>query len=175
MCRRSSSTFIHPELKFSDSKARDVLGLLILSEANHARVMGLPAKFLTADELAITALNAEDIPPTTAAGIHQQFGRVRCKGYCATVNVLDFSACTLPVTTMDVANNPPDRSETEDGFGKTILALQCDRDRWIRENYARNLQEYQGMPIVLQIVCKRWEEEKVLAISEVVQSVLKKE
>ncbi|CAK7236218.1 Acetamidase [Sporothrix bragantina] len=131
-----------------------------------------------------TAATTKDCAPIDAyitcvnpsvAHIHGEFGRVRYKGYCATANVLDFSACTLPVTTMDVASNPPDRSETEDGFGEAIPAPQCDRDRWIRENYARNLNEYNNMPIVLQIVCKRWEEEKVLAISELVESLLKKE
>ncbi|CAK7206649.1 Acetamidase [Sporothrix eucalyptigena] len=108
----------------------------------------------------------------SVAHIHGEFGKVRYKGYCATANVLDFSACTLPVTKMDVASNPPDQSETEDGFGKVIPSPQCDRDRWIRENYARNLKEYDGMPIVLQIVARRWEEEKVLAVSEVVEELL---
>lgn len=56
-----------------------------------------------------------------------------------------------------------------------IPSPQCDRDLWIRENYARNLKEYQDMPLVLQIVAKRWEEEKVLAVSEVVEGLVKKE
>lgn len=117
----------------------------------------------------ITAVNP------SVAHVHGEFGRVRYKGYCATANVLDFAACTLPVGTVDVASNPPDKSLTEDADGAPIPAPQCDRDHWIRDNYARNLQEYQGMPLVLQIVAKRWEEEKVLAVSEVVEALLKKE
>lgn len=116
----------------------------------------------------ITAVNP------SVAHIHGEFGRVRYKGYYATANVLDFAACTLPVGKVDTAANPPDLSLTTDAEGHTIPEPQCDRDRWIRENYARNLKEYEGMPLVLQIVARRWEEEKVLAVSEVVEDLVTK-
>ena len=60
--------FFHSELKFSDTEAQDVLDLPTFSDDNPARVMDIPGKLLTADELSITALNAEDIPPAIAAG-----------------------------------------------------------------------------------------------------------
>lgn len=60
--------FAHSELQFSDVKAVDVLDLPTFSEDNPARVMDVPPKYLTKDELAISALKAEDIPPAIAAG-----------------------------------------------------------------------------------------------------------
>lgn len=103
---------------------------------------------------------------------HGEFGRVRYKGYCATVNVLDFSSCTLPIRFAN-KDDLVDSSEVVDGYGQEIPAPACDRDRWIRENYARNFEEYHGMPVVLQIVGKRLEEEKVLAISQIFEDLLK--
>lgn len=60
--------FVHAELRFSDTDANDVLDLPTFSDANLAKVMHVPAKYLSADELAITTLKAEDIPPAIAAG-----------------------------------------------------------------------------------------------------------
>ena len=62
------SQFVHPELQFSDVEATDVLDLPVFSEGNPARVTHVPEKYLTKEELAITALKAEDIPPAIAAG-----------------------------------------------------------------------------------------------------------
>lgn len=60
--------FLHSDLQFSDNEAKYVLELPVFSESNPARVMDFPEKYLSKDELAITALKAEDIPPTILAG-----------------------------------------------------------------------------------------------------------
>ncbi|KAI0481278.1 acetamidase [Xylariaceae sp. FL0804] len=114
----------------------------------------------------VTAVNP------SVAHVHGDFGRVRYKGYCAVANVLDFSACTLPVGFAgpdDVA----DRSDVLDGHGNALPPPACDKDRWTRENYGRNLEEYAGQPLVLQIVAKRYEEEKLLAISQRLEDLFK--
>lgn len=108
----------------------------------------------------------------SVAHIHGEFSRVRYKGYCATANVLDFTACTMPVRFAN-KNDLKDQSDVLDGFGTPIPPPSCDEDRWIRENYAKNFEKYWGMPVVLQIVGKRLEEEKVLAISQILEDLLK--
>lgn len=116
----------------------------------------------------ITAVNP------SVGHVHGQFGRVRYKGYCAVANVLDLSACTLPVSTVgDAATDPPDRSDTEDGHGLVIPAPTCDKDRWTRENYVRYREEMDGLPVVLQIVAPKYEEERVLAISQILEDLVK--
>ncbi|RDW85348.1 hypothetical protein BP5796_03673 [Coleophoma crateriformis] len=108
----------------------------------------------------------------SVAHVHGEFGAVRYKGYCATVNVLDFTACTLPVSFVR-DSDLKDQSETMDGFGTKIPSPVCDKDRLIRQNYSKNFEILQGQPVVLQLVGKRFEEEKVLAISQILEELLK--
>jgi Asp-tRNA(Asn)/Glu-tRNA(Gln) amidotransferase A subunit family amidase len=51
-----------------------------------------------------------------------------------------------------------------------LVNTQC---RWRRyaDNYADDAKVFHGMPIGLQVVCGRLEEEKVLAIAEEVEKV----
>ncbi|KAH9887428.1 hypothetical protein F4778DRAFT_786275 [Xylariomycetidae sp. FL2044] len=61
--------FIHPSLSFSDVEAVDVLDIPVFSTTtNPSRVMDVPEQFLTPQDLAITALKAEEIPPAIGRG-----------------------------------------------------------------------------------------------------------
>lgn len=106
------------------------------------------------------------------AHMHGEFGRARYKGYCATANVLDFAACTMPVSFAG-PDDLVDQSDVVDGFGRDIPPPTGDKDRLIRENYAKYFEEYWGQPVVLQIVGKKYEEEKVLAVSQRLEDLLK--
>lgn len=62
--------FVHPSLAFSTAEAADTMDLPTFSKANPARVIDVPERLLSAAELAITALRAEEIPPAIAAGAY---------------------------------------------------------------------------------------------------------
>lgn len=60
--------FVDPSLRFSDTKATDTLDLPTFSPENPPRVIDIPKRFLSAKELDITALKAEEIPAAILAG-----------------------------------------------------------------------------------------------------------
>lgn len=62
--------FVHPELLFSDTEAQDALDLPTFSATNPKRVQAVPAQLLSATELAITSMTADQIPPAIAAGTY---------------------------------------------------------------------------------------------------------
>lgn len=96
---------------------------------------------------------------------HGDYQRVRYLGYTGTVNVLDFTACTIPVTfvdeTLDLADSHDGMS---DASGNPLPAPVFDLDRIIRQRYDPSV--YKGLPVTLQIVGRRLEEEKVLGIAK---------
>ncbi|KAI1343536.1 acetamidase [Xylariaceae sp. FL0016] len=102
---------------------------------------------------------------------HGKFAAVRYKAYCCTVNLLDFTACTLPVGFVG-SDDVKDESDTRDGDGGEIPAPTCELDRLVRDNYNSNPSKYVDMPVTLQIVGKRLEEEKVLAISQILEDLV---
>ena len=108
------------------------------------------------------------------AHIHGEFGRARYKGYCAIGNVMDFAACTLPAGFAS-KDDLVDQSDTVDGYGNEIPGPTGEKDRLIRSNYAKNFEEYWGQPVVLQVASRRWEEERVLAVSQVLEDLIQLE
>ena len=100
---------------------------------------------------------------------HGDYGRVRYLAYTSTVNLLDFSACTVPwsfVGRTDLADEP---SGERDAAGDPIPAPTCDLDRRIRENYDPLV--YEGLPVSFQVVARKLEEEKVIAIAHVLEKL----
>ncbi len=102
---------------------------------------------------------------------HGDYKRVRYLGYTGTVNCLDFTACTVPVTFVDPKT---DLADAEDGKhnsrGEEIPSPVSDLDRVIRTNYQP--ETYAGLPVTLQIVGRRLEEEKVLGVAQIIQKLL---
>ncbi|PGH04307.1 hypothetical protein AJ79_07155 [Helicocarpus griseus UAMH5409] len=84
-------------------------------------------------------------------------------GFTAFVNLLDYCACTFPVTYADKSIDHPRGKEW------TPLSPQ---DKMIQDDYDPEF--YHGAPVSLQLVGKRLEEEKVLEMVEIVADVLKK-
>lgn len=102
---------------------------------------------------------------------HGDYEKVRYLGYTGTVNVLDFTACTIPVTFVDEAVDLADHeSGVLDAYGKEIPGPVSELDRTIRERFDPAV--YRGLPVTVQIVGKRLEEEKVLAIARVMKRLL---
>ncbi|EQL34858.1 amidase [Blastomyces gilchristii SLH14081] len=85
-------------------------------------------------------------------------------GFTAFANLLDYSACTFPVTYADKSIDIP----RGDGW----VPLN-PKDEMIQKDYVPEF--YHGGPVSLQLVGKRLEEEKVVEMVEVVADVLKYE
>lgn len=84
-------------------------------------------------------------------------------GYTGVWNLLDFSACTFPVTTVD-------REVDKAGDGKIFRQIN-DLDGRIHGEYDSDF--YHGAPVGLQLGGRRLEEEKVLEMTEVVGEALR--
>ncbi|KAL8752657.1 MAG: hypothetical protein Q9199_005597 [Rusavskia elegans] len=82
-------------------------------------------------------------------------------GYSGIVNVLDYTACTLPVTTVDKSIDVVDPSFRPLG----------DLDKSIMDKYDPEI--YDGAHVGVQLIGRRLQEEKVLAVTEYVAGVLK--
>lgn len=101
---------------------------------------------------------------------HGDYSRVRYLAYVSTVNLLDLSACTVPWTFVDKqrpAHQADDPSGERDAAGNPIPAPTCDLDRRIRANYDPVV--YDGLPVTVQVVARKLEEEKVIAIAKVLE------
>lgn len=61
---------VPPELVFSDTAAQDTLDLTVFSATNPKRMQSVPARLLSATDLSITSMTAEQIPSTIAAGTY---------------------------------------------------------------------------------------------------------
>lgn len=87
-------------------------------------------------------------PNFGAATPHEQS---RYWGYTSQWNLLDYPSVVFPVTTVDVAKDPKDKSYTP----------KNEQDRFIYDMYKP--ETFEGLPVGLQIVGKRFQDEKVLA------------
>ncbi|KAK3331484.1 amidase signature domain-containing protein [Apodospora peruviana] len=87
-------------------------------------------------------------------------GRYFYTGYTETINLLNYSAAVIPVTRADKAVDVVDTAY------KPVSEL--DKDNW--DSYDPEL--YHGGPVGLQIVARKFEEEKVLAIAKIVYAAL---
>ncbi|EHK21770.1 uncharacterized protein TRIVIDRAFT_53223 [Trichoderma virens Gv29-8] len=87
-------------------------------------------------------------------------GRYDWYGYTAVTNVLDYTTAVVPVTT---ANKDIDLKN------ETYTALN-DWDRKVWESYDAEI--YDGAPVAVQIVGRRFEEEKILVLAEVLDEAL---
>lgn len=79
-------------------------------------------------------------------------GKVSC-GYTRSINVLDYTAITVPVGTVE---------DSDDTWEREDFTSAHDKEVWEYYDKAKML----GKPIALQIVCKRYEEEKAIALAE---------
>lgn len=99
---------------------------------------------------------------------HGDYGRIRYLAYTSTVNLLDYAACTIPWTFVDEKNDlPDDPSGVRDAAGDEIPGPTCDLDRKIRANFDPMV--FKGLPVSFQVVARKLEEEKVLAILGVLE------
>ncbi|KAL4875895.1 amidase [Aspergillus karnatakaensis] len=91
-----------------------------------------------------------------------ELGKTHTAAYGPWVNVLDYTAVVVPVTTVDKA---------VDAREKDYVALS-DIDQRIREEY--NPQVQHGTPVGLQLVGRRFQEEKMLALAEMFEEAFEK-
>lgn len=90
-------------------------------------------------------------------------GRYLYTGYTEVVNQLDYSAAVIPVT---VADKHIDVADAE-----YMPLNELDAKNWAWYD----AEAYDGAPVGVQIVCKRYEEEKVWAIAEIMERILRKD
>ncbi|KAL8840740.1 MAG: hypothetical protein Q9170_001178 [Blastenia crenularia] len=88
-------------------------------------------------------------------------GKYLYYNYSTIVNVLDYSACTLPVTTTDK------NIDVVDSAFKPV----SDLDKAVMATYDPEI--YDGSHVGVQLIGRRLQEEKVLAVTEYVAGVLK--
>ncbi|KAI1627023.1 acetamidase [Exophiala viscosa] len=138
-------------LFFRSSQSPDTLleNWALAMERNDFRASVLEQWNATADEngvpidVYLTPVNPSVCPK------HGDYKRVRYLGYTGTVNCLDFTACTVPVTFVDEETDLADAEDGKhDARGDEIPEPQSDLDRAIRENYRPEI--YGGLPVTLQ-------------------------
>ncbi|OAQ96063.1 hypothetical protein LLEC1_03506 [Akanthomyces lecanii] len=88
-------------------------------------------------------------------------GRYLYTGYTEAINLLDYTAAVIPVTTAD---------KSVDLVGQGFVPLNdLDAENWA--GYDPGV--YDGAPVGLQIVGRKYEEEKVWAIAKILDTILK--
>ncbi|RDW92269.1 acetamidase-1 [Coleophoma crateriformis] len=102
---------------------------------------------------------------------HGHYAKARYLGYTGTVNVLDFTACTIPVGFVSPDLHKADNvNENADCVGAEIPPPTCELDVHIRKIYDPEV--YKGMPLTVQVVGRRMEEEKILGIATILEKLL---
>ena len=87
-------------------------------------------------------------------------------------NTVESSAGALPVTRIDPAQDMIDEKwMKETGQGSTIL----EGGLFTSQNALYNPDAMEGMPVSVQIVGRKWEDEKVLAMMRVIDGALGKD
>ena len=91
-------------------------------------------------------------------------------GATALFNVVDSPVGTIPVTRVDPALDclPADFKMGVDGVSPLFEKFMYQNG----ENTVYNVQEMAGMPVGVQLIGKKWEDEKVLAMMHVVEQAL---
>lgn len=74
-------------------------------------------------------------------------------GYTRSINVLDYTAITLPVGKV---------TEDDKTWPRDDFATEQDKSVWNYYDQSKML----GKPVCLQVICKRYQEEKIIAICE---------
>ncbi|KAL8972015.1 MAG: hypothetical protein Q9183_000771 [Haloplaca sp. 2 TL-2023] len=103
-----------------------------------------------------TGVDAVIMPVAPSASVEK--GEGKYFGYTGVGNVLDASVITVPAGTVD---------KGRDGKMERDMKGVGDMDRVIWESYDPEV--FDGMPVGLQVMCRRLEEEKVLAIATELQ------
>ncbi|KAL8987983.1 MAG: hypothetical protein Q9177_002874 [Variospora cf. flavescens] len=108
-------------------------------------------------------------------------GKFYTAAYTESINLMDYSAAVIPVTRVDKSVdvfdhgyqplNEVDRKNWE--ACKPFLAISSVVQRYTNLNLEDDADTYDGAPVGLQIVARKWEEEKVWAIAKIVDTALK--
>ncbi|CAO1598695.1 hypothetical protein XANCAGTX0491_002455 [Xanthoria calcicola] len=88
-------------------------------------------------------------------------GKFYHTAYTESINLMDYSAAVIPITKAD---------KSVDTFDHHYQSLnEVDRKNW----EAYDPETYDGAPVGLQIVARKWEEEKVWAIAKILDTALR--
>ncbi|KAK6537338.1 hypothetical protein TWF694_011529 [Orbilia ellipsospora] len=99
------------------------------------------------------------MPVTPTIGLNRAIPTSNYCAYTATPSLLDYTAVSFPVTFVDSSIDT-----------QTEATLFGDFDQSVWETY--RLDALDGSPVGLQVVCKRQEEEKVIALTKVIMQSL---
>ncbi|KAL8885970.1 MAG: hypothetical protein Q9192_006559 [Flavoplaca navasiana] len=132
---------------------RQVVDAILMPVAPHAAV--IPGKYYHISEHAL----APQLNNLCYKAPTDPMERI---AYTESINLLDYSAAVIPVTRAD---------KSVDKFDHGYRPLnEIDRKNW----EAYDPETYDGAPVGLQIVARKWEEEKVWAIAKIIDTALKK-
>lgn len=110
-------------------------------------------------------------------------GRYDYYGYTFITNILDYPTAVIPVTTVDKAVdievqsynplNDQDRKVWE-SCKWPFEYLRINDGRILTANFADNAEVYNGAPVAVQVVGRRFEEEKLLTFIDYIDEALRK-
>jgi amidase len=104
--------------------------------------------------------------------------RFRHVGYTCIWNMADFASVVLPVTEVDKARDhvekgyQPRNDDDKAVYEECASAPSSLVGVVARDRFTDDAEAYHGAPIALQLVARRLEEEKAIAMAKVVHSVL---
>ncbi|KAL8879539.1 MAG: hypothetical protein Q9192_008213 [Flavoplaca navasiana] len=139
---------------WNTSSNDDAVDAILMPVAPHAAV--IPGKYYHISKHAL----ALQLRITSAA--KHRLTPIERIAYTESINLLDYSAAVIPVTRADKSVDILDH-------GYRPLN-EVDRKNW----EAYDPETYDGAPVGLQIVARKWEEEKVWAIAKIIDTALKK-
>ncbi|KAL8654303.1 MAG: hypothetical protein Q9210_001584 [Variospora velana] len=93
-------------------------------------------------------------------------GKFYHTAYTESINLMDFSAAVIPVTRADKSVDVFDHGYQPLNDSAVFL-------RYTNLNFEDDADTYDGAPVGLQIVARKWEEEKVWAIAKILDTALK--
>lgn len=103
---------------------------------------------------------------------HGHHARGRYLGYTGTGNLLDFSACTIPMGFVDHDIQNADKSNTMDSEGNEIPEVTSDPGWQFEEHLDPEV--YRGLAVTVQVVGRRLEEEEALDVVTMFEELLKR-
>lgn len=152
-----------------------------LSQSWDLAMEGLDFRAAVMEQWNQTADLANGIPPMDAyiapvnpavAPRHGDYSKVRYFAYTAIANLLDYTACCFPTGFVDPAKDlADDTTLIKSAQGEILPGPTCERDENIRRKYDPEV--YKGMPVCLQLVGRKLEEEKVIGIVKIIEELLK--
>lgn len=100
------------------------------------------------------------------------------EAYTESINLMDYSAVVIPITKADKNIDIPEKGFTPasdvDALNWEACKSHCDVGKWLNvmKSVLDDPEIYDGAPVGVQIVARKYEEEKIWAIGKIVHAIL---